>query len=286
MDWGAISEIYVPYKDGNLWLEPLSQAVEFLNSKGVDGFFVNGVGAEALPLSLDEKKRVLEKVLERSKNKIIIQNITEYKLEKVLELAKHAKDSGASHLLISQHPVYSLSNYLLFYKKVSEKVELPIILYNEKLLGQIFSPAQVSAILSLDNFVGYKDSTRDISHTQEVLELMPKGKDLIAGSDSMIYVTYALGGKGIVSLVINPFPELVVDIVKQLKDKNYNKAFESQLKINRVREILKSYGFSAGYREACRIREIECGEPYNKLEALNEKQKDELRQKLTLEGLI
>jgi 4-hydroxy-tetrahydrodipicolinate synthase len=71
--------------------------------------------------------------------------------------------------------------------------------------------------LALVNFVGYKDNTSDILHLLEVIELMPKEKDIIAGSDSMIYETYVLGGSGIISLVINPFPELVVRIVNELE---------------------------------------------------------------------
>jgi 4-hydroxy-tetrahydrodipicolinate synthase len=71
--------------------------------------------------------------------------------------------------------------------------------------------------LALVNFVGYKDNTSDILHLLEVIELMPKEKDIIAGSDSMIYETYVLGGSGIISLVINPFPELAVRIVNELE---------------------------------------------------------------------
>jgi dihydrodipicolinate synthase/N-acetylneuraminate lyase len=163
---------------------------------------------------------------------------------------------------------------------------MPMILYNEKLLGQVLTLVTVSSVLALVNFVGYKDSTRDILHLLEVIELMPKEKDIIAGSDSMIYETYVLGGSGIVSLVINPFPELVVRIVNELENKNYESALLMQIKINRVRSILKSYGFSSGYREACRFRGIDCGDPYLSTEKMTEKQKEELEQKLTLEGLV
>jgi len=163
---------------------------------------------------------------------------------------------------------------------------MPIILYNEKLLGQVLTPVTVYSVLALVNFVGYKDSTRDILHLLEVIELMPKEKDIIAGSDSMIYETYVLGGSGIISLVIYPFPELVVRIVNELENKNYESALLMQIKINRVRSILKSYGFSSGYREACRFRRIDCGNPYLSTEKMTEKQKEELEQKLTLEGLV
>ncbi len=286
MNWGAISEIYVPYRDGKAEFSLVRDMVGFLNEKGVRGYFVNGVGAEALPLSKEERMRMFEKVAEEAKGRILIQNITEYSLDRTLELARHAKNTGATHVLISQLPVYSLRDPMRFYLEVSEKSELPVILYNEKLLGSVFSPTQVAAILNMKGFVGYKDSTRDISHLQEVVSLKPKEKDIIAGSDSMIYVTYLLGGSGIVSLVINPFPELIVKIVEELEGKNYQKALELQMKINEVREVLKSYGFSEGYREACRLRGVDCGDPFLTTEKLNRAQIEELSQKLRLLNLI
>jgi len=49
---------------------------------------------------------------------------------------------------------------------------------------------------------------------------------------------------------------------------------------------LKSNGFSSGYKEAYRIKGIDCGDPYISTEKMTEKKKEELEQKLMLEGLI
>jgi hypothetical protein len=41
---------------------------------------------------------MLESVLEASKGRYIIQNITDYRIENILLLATHARDSGATHV--------------------------------------------------------------------------------------------------------------------------------------------------------------------------------------------
>jgi len=57
---------------------------------------------------------MLESVLEASKGRYIIQNTTEYRIENTLLLASHARDSGVTHVLISQHHVYSLNNLIQY----------------------------------------------------------------------------------------------------------------------------------------------------------------------------
>ncbi len=60
----------------------------------------------------------------------------------------------------------------------------------------------------------------------------------------------------------------------------------SQVRVNRVRGILKSYGFSAGYRVAARLAGNDFGHPFNRHEELSEQELKDLEQKLKNEKLI
>ncbi len=283
---GAISEPYVPFdKNGHVDYAKLKDAIILLQEKGVDGFMVNGIGGEALVLSTDERKKVLESVLEVSKKEISVL-VTSYSLDATLELIKHAKDAGAGYAVITQPLIYPLKNPVEYFKKIASRSQLPLILYNEKQLGNLLTPAQVVSILKIEGFIGYKDSTKDIGHLQEVSDEMPEKSLLLAGSDSLIYMTYALGGVGIVSLIINVFPSLIIDLAKSMKKGDYKKGLELQKKVNRVRTILKSYGFSAGYRYAAKLAGIDFGYTYDRSEDLSEQEAMDLKQKLQKEGLI
>ncbi len=283
---GAISEPYVPFDEkGRVDYARLKDAMLALQERGVNEFMVNGIGGEALVLSIEERKKVLESALDVSKGEIAVV-VTSYSIDTTLELIKHAKDVGASYAVITQPLIYPLKNPLEYFKKIASKSQLPLILYNEKQLGNILTPTQVVSILKIDGFIGYKDSTKDIGHLQEVVDEMPEKSKLLAGSDSLIYTTYTLGGVGIVSLIINVFPRLIIELVESMKKGEYKKGLELQKKVNRVRSILKSYGFSAGYRYAAKLAGIDFGYTYERSEDLTEQEAQNLKQKLQKEGLI
>ncbi|MEM0097468.1 MAG: dihydrodipicolinate synthase family protein [Conexivisphaerales archaeon] len=285
---GGVSEPYVPFDNkGAVDYAKLKGAINWLQEKGVKGFMVNGIGAEALVLSLQERKKVLESVLDVAKSKSEISVlITSYSPDATIDLARHAKDAGASSVVITQHPVYPVKKPVDYFKSIASKSSLPLILYNEKQLGNVLNPSQVVSILKIDGFAGYKDSTKDVGHLQEVVDEFPKNSVLLAGSDSLIYTTYMLGGRGIVSLIINAFPQLVLDIVKSMESKDFKKGLEFQAKVNRVRGILKSYGFSAGYRVAARLAGNDFGHPFTGSEELSEEEVKDLKQKLKNEKVI
>lgn len=285
---GGISEPYVPFdQKGSVDYSRLKDAINWLQDRGVKGFMVNGIGAEALVLDVQERKRVLESIVDVAKSKSEISVvITSYQPDSIVELAKHAKDVGAGYAVITQHPIYPVRKPVDYLKEIASKSPLPLILYNEKQLGNLLTPAQVVSLLKLDEFAGYKDSTKDIGHLQEVVDEFPEKSTLLAGSDSLIYTTYTLGGRGIVSLIINVFPKLVLDLVKSMEENDMKKGLELQIKINRVRGLLKSYGFSAGYREAAKLAGNDFGHTFNRSEGLSEQEIMDLEQKLKKEKMI
>lgn len=279
---GAVSEPYVPYKeDGGVDYGLVRESISALQEKGVKGFMFNGIGGEALALSIDERKRVLEesaKVLRSGVEAAVL--IAHPTISGILELARHAKEHGIRYGVITQFPTYPLRFPEKLYSHIASRSGLELILYNEKALDNLLSPQQVNRILRIDGFVGYKDSTKDASHLQEVFAGLPAGKTVLAGSDSMIYITYALGGRGIVSLIIDVVPGLIIDLVKRLESGDMKGALQLQHRVNEVRGLLKSSGFSAGYRCAAKAFGIDFGLPLYREEALEKKECESLVEKL------
>jgi len=59
----------VPLKNGQPDFSKVKSVTDFLISKGVNVFYANGIGAESLALSIEERKKMLESVLEASKGR-------------------------------------------------------------------------------------------------------------------------------------------------------------------------------------------------------------------------
>jgi 4-hydroxy-tetrahydrodipicolinate synthase len=284
---GATAEVYVPFdNDGALRADLLKESVEWLISKGVKSFFVNGVGVEGLLLDKEQRKATLEAALEVTGAAEVMVLATSVIREDTLELLAHAADCGAGFAVLTQPLVYPAKDVVEYFKGISSKSRIPLVLYNEKVLGEVLRPSQVASVLSLDEFEAYKDSTRDITHLMSVLSATSKKFTLLAGSDGLIYSIYSLGGKGIVSLAVHVVPQLVLNVVKSYNDGDLTGAFESQMKLNRVRDILKSYGFSAGYRYAASLIGNNVGLSRSTTERLSKKEEIELKSELEAEGVI
>jgi dihydrodipicolinate synthase/N-acetylneuraminate lyase len=54
---GVLSKIYVPFKNGQPNFSKVKSVTDFLISKGVNKLYANGIGAESLALSIEERKK-------------------------------------------------------------------------------------------------------------------------------------------------------------------------------------------------------------------------------------
>ena len=112
--------------------------------------------------------------------------------------------------------------------------------------------------------------------------------DYIAGSDSTIFTTLALGGAGIISFISIAFPQPIIDICDAYASGDIEKARNAQAFVMKIRNVLRKGGNSAGYKYAselmgCPIR----GSRYpDSLLILPENLKQEIRRDLDELGLL
>ena len=135
---------------------------------------------------------------------------------------------------------------------------------------------------------GYKNSVQDILHLQSVMELIPKEChfECIAGSDSTIFATLALGGCGIISWVSIMFPELIEELCDAYFKGDIEGARSLQFRVQKVRTILKHAPMDSGYRYAGELIGLPMGYPRQPMSQATEEQKNYIREELTKMGMI
>jgi dihydrodipicolinate synthase/N-acetylneuraminate lyase len=95
---GIVTALITPLKgDMEVDKEGITSLINFLLKRGVRGFFVLGTYGEGMLISKDERKKVLEKIVEVIPNGVsIIIHVGSSDAKTALELAKHAADLGVS----------------------------------------------------------------------------------------------------------------------------------------------------------------------------------------------
>jgi len=239
---GCGTALVTPFKaDDQLDEEALRKLVDFQISEGIDFLVPCGTTGENPTLTLDEHLRVVEIVVEQSRGKVsVIAGAGGYSTAKVIELAKKVASLKVDGLL-SVTPYYNKptqDGLYQHYKTIAEAVNLPIILYNVP--GRTSTnllPDTVVRLSEIDNIIGIKEASGNISQIGELAVKVPKDFKIISGDDANALPIISLGGVGLISVVSNQVPKMMVELTHLCLKGNFKKAMELQRKLYKLMKL-------------------------------------------------
>jgi len=287
---GIITALITPFtQEGNVNEGVLRELVEFQVRSGVHGLYPCGTAGEGPTMSIEQRKRVAEIVVDQVKARIpVVVHIGAINTAMTIQLAKHAEKIGADALGCVTPYYYALDDDAIIehYRRVVEAVRIPIFVYNIPHRTTInVTPNLMVKLAKLPNIVGIKDSSRDFTQFCEYIEKLGKGFAVICGSDALMIPALFMGAKGVISAIANAFPELFVESYDAYKKGNYEKAIGLQYKIIVARRVLAEPAI-APLKEALKMRGFRAGTVKDPLRSMTEKEITELRDSLIELGLI
>ena len=132
-----------------------------------------------------------------------------------IRYVKRAKSKGADYALVVT-PYYnkpSEEGIFRHFEAVS-KCDIPIIVYNiQGRTGKNIPTALLERIAELPNIAGVKEASGDINQMMEVIAKISRKKPdfcVLSGDDGLTLPMVAAGGDGVISVVSNLAPELVI----------------------------------------------------------------------------
>ena len=144
----------------------------------------------------------------------------------------------------------------------------------------------VSRLAEIDNIVGIKDSSGDLTLTAEYIRLTPDDFAVIAGRDSLILATLLYGGKAAIAATANVAPKLVVEIYESFIKGDIKKAREAQFKLLPLRLAFSLGTFPVVVKEAMTLIGKPSGPAKSPVGAMSEENREKLRSVLKDLGLI
>jgi 4-hydroxy-tetrahydrodipicolinate synthase len=179
-------------------------------SKGVDYFVVMGTTGESVTLSKEEKKSVLQFVVENNRKQLpIVYGIGGNNTQAVIEEIKSTNLKGVDALL-SVSPYYNKPSQEGIYQHfmaVAKASPVPIILYNVP--GRTASNLTAETTLRLANnkkIIGIKEASGNLEQGMHIAKNKPEDFLLISGDDLLSLPVYAIGGVGVISVLANAYP--------------------------------------------------------------------------------
>ena len=216
---GAGVAIVTPFKEnGEVNYEEFAKQIELQIAGETDAIIVCGTTGEASTLSHEEHIEVIRYCVEVVNGRIpVVAGTGSNCTETAVYLSQEAEKAGADALLVVT-PYYNKATQKgLFehFKIVADSVKIPVILYNipGRTGGVNILPETVVRLCTeVENIVGVKDATGNISQVAKMMALANGKVDLYSGNDDQIVPMLSLGGKGVISVLSNIAPKQTHDI--------------------------------------------------------------------------
>jgi len=233
---GAGVAIVTPFKENmEVNYDKLGELLEYQIKNGTDSIIICGTTGESSTLSEAEHMECIRYTVSKVNKRIpVIAGTGSNCTDTAIELSKDAYKAGADGLLVVT-PYYNKATQKglgTYFTDIAKAVDLPIILYNVpgRTGCNILPRTAAELVKEVDNIVGIKEASGDISQVANLMQLTQGDIDLYSGNDNQIVPLLSLGGVGVISVLSNILPKETHDIVEKYLKGDVTGSRDSQLK--------------------------------------------------------
>ena len=204
---GSIVALVTPMTHGEVNYTELKNLVDYHVKSGTHAIVSVGTTGESTTLSIDENVKVIKKTVEFADGRIpVIAGTGSNATSEDITLTKLLTNSGVAGCL-SVVPYYNKptqEGMYLHYKAIAESTDLPQILYNVPgRTGSDLKPETISRLSKIENIVGVKEATGDLSRLSLIKQLAGEDFIFLSGDDATGLEAMKLGAQGVISVTNN-----------------------------------------------------------------------------------
>ena len=232
---GSIVALVTPFKNnGEVDEERLRILINWHIKNKTDAILVCGTTGESATLSHEEHRRVVQIASEETKGKVpLVAGAGSNSTREALELVSFARQVKADAALVIT-PYYNKptqEGMYEHYKKISEVVDLPIVIYNVPArTGVNILPETVAKIYKdCNNVIGIKEASGVLDQITKIMTLVDNKFLLLSGSDEVTLPILSVGGAGAISVSANIVPEQNHLFIDSFLKGDFKKAKDAQL---------------------------------------------------------
>lgn len=215
---GSGVAIVTPFHaDGSINYDKLEELIDFHCNNGTDSIVICGTTGESATMTEAEHVECIKKAVEFTRGRIpVVAGTGSNATHTAIELSKEAEAAGVDGLLIVT-PYYNKctqAGLAAHYTAIAKEVKTPIIMYSvASRTGVNIAPETVASLVkNVDNIVGVKEASGNISQIAKIMNLTDGNIDLYSGNDDQIVPIMSLGGIGVISVLANVAPKETHDI--------------------------------------------------------------------------
>jgi Dihydrodipicolinate synthase/N-acetylneuraminate lyase len=270
-DWvtefaGIYVAMYSAYDEaGDVSPERAKKLARCYAESGVKGLYVGGSSGEGLLHSVEERKKVLEAVMEEVRGELkIIVHVGANSTRDSVELSRHAEELGADAISAVPSIYYRLSEDAVeaHWQQMIDSTNLPFIIYNiPQTTGFRLSPRLFRKMAAQDKVIGVKMSGES---TFELQQFKKAGGDdflVFNGPDEQYLAGRSIGADGGIGGTYGVMPELFLKIERCYANGDTAEARRWQFIVNElIAELLSFPSLYGAAKAILKLRGLDCGD--------------------------
>jgi len=289
--YGIIPAMVTPLtRDDQLNENALRKLTNYVIENGVHGVFAVGSQGEFWAFSEKEKQRVWEVVVEETNGRVpVYAGTAAVTTREAIALTRTAEKVGVDAVSVLTPYFVNPNPDELYehYRAIAASTKLPVLLYtNPDRTGVKISAALLGRLAQVENIVGMKDSSGDLTLAQEYISATPPEFSLVMGRDTLIFSGLLTGAKGAIAATGNVVPALVVRIYDCWKEGDIEGARKAQEALAPLRLAFTWGTFPVVIKEALDLIGMEGGPSRAPVGPMSVTQRERLKNLLKDLGLI
>ncbi|MEJ2613377.1 MAG: dihydrodipicolinate synthase family protein [Ignavibacteriaceae bacterium] len=243
---GVITPMVTPVNEkGEIHNESVEKLLDFIIKAG-NLPFILGTTGEIASNSFSNREHLVKLALKIIDGKVpLFSGVTDNSINTTINTAKKYADFGVNVFVLHLPYFYPLTDDLIlrYYEMIADNSPVPIIIYNIKSITHMSIPVEIIEKLSSHpKIIGLKDSDRDIERVKKLADLLKDREDfsLFIGWTNKSSEALLLGFDGIVPNTANIIPSLYQSLYKAALDNHEKKAYEYQVKADKVANLVQS----------------------------------------------
>jgi 4-hydroxy-tetrahydrodipicolinate synthase len=264
---GVLVALATPFAaDGSLDESRLRELVDRTIDGGIHGVVACGSTGEFSALSGDERRLVVETVVDQAAHRVpVIAQTGSTSTSEAIALSRHAQSVGAD-VVMPVAPFYeplSLAETTHYLRRVASSVEIPVMLYNlPGATGVDLSPDTVAALArEVENIRYIKNTSPDIAQAAQLIHHYGDLVGTFLGWDTLILSSLASGAAGVMAGTANVVPTEIVAVHDAVKAGDLEAARQAWARVYPLLDAALSVNYVAAVKVALEAAGFPAGSP-------------------------
>ncbi|MCD8139975.1 MAG: dihydrodipicolinate synthase family protein [Planctomycetaceae bacterium] len=225
----------------------LRDVVRVTRARGVTGFYVGGSTAETFSLTVEEREKILETVMEEAGGLPVIAHVGVLNPHDLKRLCRHAASVGVA-AVSSVPPFYykhSEAEITAYYLDIAAASGLKVLLYNiPQFTGVALTKKNCAALFASGMVAGIKHTSQNLYDLERLKNTFPDSV-MLAGHDEVFCPAQLMGAEGCIGSTLNLIPDRFVAMDRLLAENNPGEAMRIQHTVNDLVEAMMHFSFFA-----------------------------------------